>query len=123
MAAGVRTEVAANLRVRMAVRIAQATQARHATHKLVQVQAVGVNVLHLCRFWYCISNGFTDGLTKDVMGARTHLVITLLQTALPATLHWTADGPISGRAQKLVTVGLRPETAAILRMQMAARVV
>ena len=122
MAAGARTEVAANLRVRMAVRIAQATQARHATHKLVQVQAVGVNVLHLCRFWYCISNGFTDGLTKDVMGACAHLFITL-QTALPAALNWTADGPISGRAQKLVTVGLRPEIAAILRMQMAARVV
>ena len=34
-----------------------------------------------------------------------------------------ADGPILGRALKLVTVGFRAEIAAILRLQMAATIV
>ena len=43
--------------------------------------------------------------------------------ALQATLHWTVDGLVSARAQKVVVAELRPERAVILRLRMAARIV
>ena len=55
----------------MAVRIARATRPRHATHKLVQVQGVDVNVLYLCHFVLLNFGGHlpiyhvADGITKD----------------------------------------------------------
>ena len=39
----------------------------------------------------------------------------------PAALQWTADGPLTARAPKLVATALRPELAAALRLRMAAR--
>ena len=48
---------------------------------------------------------------------------TALQMALLVTLHWTADGLVSARAQNVVVAEPRPERAAILRLGMAARVV
>ena len=36
---------------------------------------------------------------------------------------WTADGPITARALKLVVTGLSPELAATLYLRMAARLV
>ena len=36
---------------------------------------------------------------------------------------WTADGPITARALKLVVTGLTPELAATLHLRMAARLV
>ena len=51
------------------------------------------------------------------------MLITTLQMALMATVYSTGDGLISGSAQKVVEVELRPERAAILRVRMVARIV
>ena len=58
MAAGLKQELATNPRPRMAVRIARATRPRLATRTLVQVQAVGVNVLYRSRFGIAFRNDF-----------------------------------------------------------------
>ena len=57
-----------------------------------------------------------------VMGAFAHLFATR-QTALQPTVYWTADGLILVRALKLVKEGFRAEVAAILCLQMAAKLV
>ena len=47
----------------------------------------------------------------------------VLQTALLETVHSMVDGPVSGRALKIVAVELRGKLAAILRLRMVAGLV
>ena len=120
--AGFKAELAAILHLRMAARIVQATRLQCATRELAQVQVV---VVHACCIVLCIlfrADKLRFVRAHSTPYGHTHSSTTL-QTALSRKAKRTADGPRSGHALKLVTVGLRAELAASLRLQMAAGIV
>ena len=97
--------------LRTVVTIVAASRGDGATRKLVQVWVVGVNLL-----WFLLLSfdlKLTDLQPRELTQARLWL---LLITHWPSMLQkWTADGPITVPAPKVVAAECKQERAPILQ--------